>query len=178
MALIVPISAKAQHGKDTTANILKSKLEKMGRSVLIVHFGDYVKYICKEYFGWDGQKDEKGREILQQIGTNKARKNNPDIWVNVIIELIFAIQDDYDYILIPDARFPNEIEKLEDYFDVLSIRINRLNFESTLTDEQKKHPSETSLDDYEHFDYYMEYESGIKNVEREVDKLIEVMLNV
>ena len=31
--------------------------------------------------------------------------------------------------------------------NVKHIRVTRPNFESTLTDEQKKHPSETALDD-------------------------------
>jgi len=177
MAWILPISGKAQHGKDTTANVLKQRLEKVGYKVLIVHFGDYLKFICKEYFGWDGVKDEKGRQTLQYIGTDKARRNNPDIWVNVIIELIAAISDDYDFIIIPDARFPNEIIELKDWLssEVLSIRVNRLNFESTLTDLQKQHASEIALDDYE-FEVYINCETGIENIEMAVDKFIKEVL--
>ena len=55
---VVLISGKAQHGKDTTANFLKQELELHGSRVLITHYGDLVKYTCKAFFNWDGNKDE------------------------------------------------------------------------------------------------------------------------
>lgn len=48
---IVCISGKAQHGKDTTAKLLEEILEAQGNRVLIVHYGDLVKYVCKTFFG-------------------------------------------------------------------------------------------------------------------------------
>ena len=57
---VICISGKAQHGKDTTAAILKELLEADGKSVKIAHFADLLKFICKTYFDWDGQKDERG----------------------------------------------------------------------------------------------------------------------
>lgn len=56
---IVCISGKAQHGKDTTAKLLEEILEAQGNRVLIAHYGDLVKYVCKTFFGWDGKKDER-----------------------------------------------------------------------------------------------------------------------
>ena len=52
------ISAKAQHGKDTAAGLLKEHLESVGQKVLITHYADLVKFVCTNYFGWDGKKDE------------------------------------------------------------------------------------------------------------------------
>lgn len=178
MKKLILISAKAQHGKDFTANILKEKLEANNQKVLITHYADYLKFICKEYFGWDGDKQGKQRTLLQYIGTDKARKNNPNVWVSVVNELIKAIGEDYDYILIPDTRFPNEIEFMrEQGYDVISIRINRLNFENTLTEKQRQHISETALDNYK-FDYYMNCESGYESVSKEVNKFISEVLYV
>jgi len=170
---IILISGKAQNGKDFVANELKRQLEELGNKVLIVHYADYLKMVCKDYLGWDGKKDEKGRQVLQYVGTDKARKNNPDIWVKVVNELILAIGEDYDYILIPDTRFSNEIDYMKRYgHDVISVRVTRLNFESTLTKEQKQHLSETALDNYD-FDWYMNCESGINSVREAVLKFIE-----
>ena len=76
---IITISGKAQHGKDTTAEMLKKKLEELQYKVLIIHYADYVKYVCRQYFNWDGNKDEKGRTILQQVGTNLARARRETI---------------------------------------------------------------------------------------------------
>ena len=44
---IVCISGKAQHGKDTTAKLLEEILEAQGNRVLIAHYGDLVKYVCR-----------------------------------------------------------------------------------------------------------------------------------
>jgi len=161
---IIPISAKAQHGKDTLADLLKIELEKLNRKVAIFHYADYLKFVCQQYYEWDGKKNEQGRSILQKVGTDLARKNNPNIWVNVAVEFFKAFSNSYDYILIPDTRFPNEIDVLKENFDVTSIRLVRKDFSSNLTPEQKIHPSETALDDYL-FDMYMSCLSGVGNVE-------------
>lgn len=146
---IVCISGKARHGKDTTANFLKPELEAKGYRVLVAHFGDLVKFICKTYFDWDGQKDEKGRHILQYVGTDIIRAQAPDYWVDFVADMLGFFKDKWDYVLIPDSRFPNEIEKFADRgFEAISLRVIRDNFESALTEEQKKHISETALDDY------------------------------
>jgi hypothetical protein len=163
MAVIIPISGKAQHGKDSFAKLLNIELKKLNQNVLIVHYADAVKMVAKDWFGWDGNKDEAGRTLLQQIGTEKGRYRNPNIWVNIVVDLVKVFHRDYDFILIPDCRFPNEIDRwVEEDFDVISVRVERknkdnplLDFESDLTEEQKNHPSETSLDNYP-FSYYIE----------------------
>jgi hypothetical protein len=159
MKTVLTISGKAQHGKDTFASMMKQRLECQGHTVFIVHYADYLKYLCKMYFGWDGEKDEKGRTILQKVGTDIVRARDNDFWVKNIAELLKLLQHDYDYAIIPDTRFPNEIEVLKNnyHFFVDTFWINRLNrdgslFDNGLTDKQKTHPSETSLDEY-NFDY-------------------------
>lgn len=169
---IITISGLAQHGKDTTATIFKNKLEKLGYKVLIIHYADYLKFICKQYFGWNGVKDEKGRSLLQKIGTDKIRKIDPDFHVSIVAKLINVFANDFDYFLIPDTRFPNEIEYLKNKnYDVLSIRVNRINFENGLTEEQRNHPSEIALNNYK-FDRIITYENGIEYVEMAVDQFI------
>jgi hypothetical protein len=55
--------------------------------------------------------------------------------------------DRYDFVIIPDTRFPNEIDRIADAgFLATHVRIIRTDFESQLTEEQKNHPSETALD--------------------------------
>ena len=46
---VICISGKAQHGKDTVAKLIAQILEGYGNRVLITHFGDLLKYICKIY---------------------------------------------------------------------------------------------------------------------------------
>ena len=93
------------------------------------------------------EKDEAGRYLLQTVGTNKIRYMNPDFFVNFLRDVLLSL-DDWDFIIIPDARFPNEVRAMQDSFRATHVRVERCNFVSPLTEEQQKHPSEISLDDY------------------------------
>lgn len=170
---IILLSGKATSGKDYTAKILKTLMEKDNKKVLITHYADLLKYICKTFFGWDGVKDDKGRSILQHVGTDTIRKQNPNYWVEFISNFLKIFPNEWDYCLIPDTRFPNEVtQMILDGWDVMTVRVNRLNYESPLTEEQQNHSSETALDGYQ-FDYYIDSESGLDNLRIEVKKMYE-----
>lgn len=144
---IVCISGKAQHGKDTTASMIKECLEQDGKKVMIVHYADLLKYICRTFFNWDGNKDENGRRILQYVGTDVIRKKAPDYWVDFVSGFLDIFNNEWDWVLIPDTRFPNEVDLMRDKFGTTHIRVKRTNFVSPLTTEQQNHPSEVALDD-------------------------------
>ena len=160
---ILMISGKSGSGKDTFANIMREKLENSNKKCITLHYADLVKYYLKQYYNWDGVKDEKGRTLLQQLGTNKVRAKFPNYWAETIAKFLAAIPNDFDCAFIPDARFPNEIEVVKYYNpQAISIRIERFKENNTpyynpnFTIKQLTHPSETSLDDYEDFDYFVE----------------------
>ena len=140
MKKIICISGKAQHGKDTTACIFSAALEDRGNKVLTFHYADLLKYLCKEYFGWNGEKDDSGRTLLQHVGTDIVRSKDPNYWVNFAVTFFKLFEDQWDYILIPDCRFPNEVNTMETHFDTIHLRIVRPNFNSPLSGEQQKHP--------------------------------------
>ena len=143
---VICISGKAQHGKDTTAGILKEFMELDGYKVRIIHYADLLKYICKTYFDWNGEKDDYGRTLLQKVGTDTIRAKDPDYWVDFVASLLKLFPEEWDYVIIPDCRFPNEINIMKANFDTLHLRIFRSNFESPLSIEQQNHISETALD--------------------------------
>lgn len=145
---VICISGKAQHGKDTTAALIKDYLDSQGKRVLITHYGDLVKYICRTFFEWDGNKDERGRHILQYVGTDIVRNKYPNYWVDFIIGFLEIFNNEWDYVLIPDTRFPNEVDMMKNKFGAEHIRVVRPYFVSPLTTEQQNHPSEVALDDY------------------------------
>lgn len=172
---IITISGYAEHGKDTTATILKKELEKLNLKVLIIHYADLVKFICKQYFDWDGNKDEKGRHILQKVGTDIVRAKNPDYWINFVKGFVDLFNDMFDMVLIPDTRFPNEIEIWErDGYQIKSIWVKRKNFENSLTEVQRLHPSEKSLNNF-CFDYYIT-SSSIQELKNIINNLIEELI--
>jgi hypothetical protein len=145
---VICISAKAQHGKDTSALILKDKYEAEGKRVLITHYADLLKYICKTFFNWNGEKDEEGRSLLQKVGTDIVGAKEPDFWVNFIISILKFFDNTWDIVIIPDCRYVNEIEGMKKHFDTVVLRVVRPNFDNGLSDTQKQHPSEVSLDNF------------------------------
>ena len=146
---IILISGKAEAGKTTAANIIKCYLCGIGKHAAIVPYGQYVKDTAKMIFGWDGQKDENGRQLLQWWGTDVVRKKNENFWVNTVMRLAAVLDGEIDYLIIDDCRFPNEVELWKHEYAYLTLRIERPGHENALNDKQRKHPSETALDDYE-----------------------------
>lgn len=146
---VILVSGKARNGKDSTAFMMKGILEKKKKKVLIIHYADYLKLFCKTHLGWDGDKiSVDGRKLLQWFGTDVVRYNYEDTWVDMVVALLKGIRTLYDYVIIPDVRFPNEIDKMCDIFDYVTVRVIRPNFDNGLTEEQTHHPSEMALDDY------------------------------
>lgn len=168
---VLTIAGKAEAGKDTTAKKIKNKLEHMGYAVLICHYADLLKYICTQFFNWDGKKDERGRELLQMIGTEGVRNKEPDYWVDFIKSILRLFPNKWDFVLIPDCRFPNEIVGMKEEFDTIAVRINRPNYENHLTDEQRQHLSEVALDDFE-FDYEIINPGSMDGLDNEVEDFI------
>ena len=149
---VIMISGKAESGKNFVADVMRRKLEDDGNKVLAVAFGDYVKFLCSTYFGWDGKKDDKGRCLLQHIGTGVFRQYDEDFFANRVVDLIKATGG-WDYVIIPDLRFENELHIIHSNFDAVAIRVERSGFENSLTTTQKLNQSETELDNHPGFDY-------------------------
>jgi len=172
VTLIMQISGKATSGKDTIAMMIKNSLEQEGKKVLIVHYADYVKDCCVNYFGATREKTSENRSKWQEIGTDKGRNVNLDVWVNVIREFIKTFGREYDVIIIPDTRFRNEVNIMNSPdFEEMSVRVVRKGLVSPLSKEQQNHISETDLD-YYNFDAYIPVEEGLDKVEEAVNKFL------
>jgi len=152
------LHAHAQSGKDTCAAIMKEEYEKRGNKVIIIAFADYVRWCLDKYYGVKDYKTPEGRTIIQHFATDLVRKNDPTFWGRTVGDLLRAIEDDFDYAIIPDWRFENEYTCLANRFAphiIVQVGIDRPNNEVTdnMTDEQRKHQSEVELDNYKNFDY-------------------------
>lgn len=169
---VICISGHAQHGKDTSAVMMKELLESDGYRVLITHYGDLLKYICKAFFDWNGEKDLHGRTLLQFVGTDVIRAKAPDFWVAFVAYIIKEFQSTWDYVLIPDCRFPNEVHYMSEAgFDTVHLRVVRQNFASPLTPEQQQHPSETALD-HVMPDYYINNYGTLDDLRHVISNLL------
>ena len=151
MTNIICISGQAGAGKDTAARILRTLLSEGGRSAdktLIAHNADLLKYICEKFFAWNGLKDEAGRDLLQHVGTDVVRAKDPDFWVNFLVNILRLFPDRWDFLIVPDTRYPNEIERFKAAsHPTVHVHIERPGLVSALTQEQREHSSETALAD-------------------------------
>ncbi len=178
MYRVVSFSGKAQHGKTSSAIILKGFLEADGKRVCLINYADLLKFYAKTYFSWDGIKNNSGRTLLQLLGTERVRIGHPDYWVDHVINFTKLFANDFDYFLVADARFPNELNRwFEEDIDITRVWVTRLNFDNGLTEEQKNHPSETSLDLYTEWDWVIQSESGLNNLEKKVNLFYSVLID-
>ena len=180
MNKVILISGKARHGKDTFAEILEEKLYQRGYSTVVDRFAKYIKGYLKDYYKWDGvTKSEEVRQKLQILGTDIIKeKLNYKCFHSLRLSQDFSIvQDDFDYFLVADARFEDEILVMKSMFPnkVISVRIERDNITGGLTKEQLQHKSETALDNFK-FDVVIKNNGTLEDLSKEVDKFIEQIL--
>ena len=80
--------------------------------VHVLPMAAYLKKIAYD-MGWDGKKDEKGRRLLQLLGTECGRECiGEDVWVNIWTKDYFIHADNYDTIVVDDVRFENEVKTI------------------------------------------------------------------
>lgn len=159
--MIVLISGRAGEGKSEFAHMCSDELAHKGKSSLIIPFAHAVKDVAY-YMGWDGQKDFRGRKLLQNIG-NFGREYDTDLWANFVVEAIKKVPE-FEYVFIDDWRFPNEYVVIQEHFDpVLKVRMKRpKKFHALLGTEFYNDISEISLpDDVGYYDYIIENDTTL-----------------
>lgn len=140
MARIIGFTGKMYSGKSTAAQILKEWIPNGVR----LSFASDLKDLAKE-LGWNGEKDKKGRRLLQLLGTDVCRQClGEDYWItkfqNKISRPIYADK----VIIVDDVRFDNEAQMIKDLGGIL-IRIKRRNFGHWLAGLFKWHKSERKI---------------------------------
>jgi hypothetical protein len=129
---IIGLGHYSRTGKDSLANYLIQDLRCSGLVAKKIPFAWKLKQICHDLYAWDGLREpefydtpdgEKFRdiklptigktpvEIWVAMGTPAVRNNvYMDTWIN------FVLKSDHqaDVIVIPDVRFPNEVQAIRD----------------------------------------------------------------
>ena len=163
--MIIGICGKINTGKDTIADILCGEY-----GFLRVSFADPIKIFCLRMFpdiltdeilwGSSSNRTPKIRQLLQYLGTEVARKFDPNVWIKPTLNRIKQIQEtgidplsrlaDTIHtrpIVVPDIRFINEAQALRE-INARLIKITRpRNYELAGTkNSARKHISETGID--------------------------------
>lgn len=169
---IIMIGGKARSGKDTIADFMIEDLEKLGKKVCKIQIGQYIKYYATRYFGWDGKEETKPRTLLQELGTEVIRKKiDPDFHIDRLIQDIRVLSHFYDTFIVSDVRFPGEIEKPKGVFEnVVTIKMIRPSEE--LDNVQQAHSTETALDEYNDFDYVVDNNSTLEDLQIKAKEIL------
>lgn len=155
---LILISGKARSGKDTFAKYLSNELTLRNYKVCNLGYGDYIRYYVKKYFGWNGNDEDKPRDLMNYIGTDIIRKQiDKNFHVNRVMQDVKVLSFFFDVAIISDVREPIEIEVPKKTLeDCISIKIVRSNFEDGLSLEQRKAYTETALDNFDNYDFIIE----------------------
>ena len=132
MTRIIAFSGRKQSGKSTGAQYIESIINhhSLNISYRTYSFADPLKQdICMGILGltyeqcygsdsdkntmtdleWQGKK-LTAREAMEIIGTDIFRKLKDNVWVQATINKIY--KDNLDIAIIPDCRFPNEVDTI------------------------------------------------------------------
>lgn len=113
---LIGITGKAGSGKTSLAEVLETQ------GYTMKAFAEPLKYIAKSWFNWNGEKDEKGRKLLQDLGS-VGRAYNKDVWVKhaekfIEARILMAKNSKYHVdevkIVWQDVRFENEVKMIRD----------------------------------------------------------------
>lgn len=154
--LIICICGKAGSGKSTVGDYFFNLFNEYGSKVIVSPYTKYLKKYISDITGNIVDNNYKPRDLLQNL-SNELIKNimhDKDFFVRREIEDINFYSYFFDVIIIDDVRFPREIEILKEKFsNVISVGIYRNNYDNNLTSKQKNDITETSLDNYNKYDY-------------------------
>ena len=173
---IYVIGGKAKSGKTTFGKFLREELKSYGYHPCVMNITNPLYNYAKNYFEWNEYQDEKPREFLQKMGTEiiKEKLNKKYFLLNRLEEDIEILSNFFDIFIITDARLKMEFEELKNkYNDVVSIKIERENYNDELTASEKEHITETEIDTFSDFDYKV-VNKGILTLKEQAKNIIKI----
>lgn len=171
---IFVLSGKAKSGKNAVANIIEEYYKK--ENCIELSYAYYIKDYLTRMGKYNEMEKEKYRSLLQEFGVGFLGKQvDSKFLIHRLLEDIEVFSYFYDVIIITDARLVDEVEIPKQKFaNVTTIRISNNN-QNNLTDEERKHITETGLDGYTKFDYIIENDATIEVLK---EKTIEILKGV
>lgn len=168
---LIALCGRAQVGKDTTADYLVKNYQ-----FKKLAFADHLKQVA-ELATWNGQKDTRGRILLQHLG-DVLREYDKNIFINQLVGKIKYL-DLFFYkptgiesrLVISDVRLPDEINALKELG--ASIWYIKRNTDTSVP----KHITEQMDESSYKFDFVFDNGGSFKQLYSGVDMAIEQVLN-
>lgn len=149
---LIGITGKMGTGKSSAAEVF----EKYGYARK--SFATPLKHLARTYFFWDEKKDERGRQLLQTLGTEAGRTYDKDLWVKHMaksIEASMKVMQNNNQdckIVTDDIRFDNEAQLIRDLGGI----VIHLASEGYNMGELNNHESEKGVE-FNHKDILLTY---------------------
>ena len=128
---ILGFCGPAGSGKSTAAKCAACYLD----DSVLLSFARPLKEIAKS-IGWNGVKDERGRRLLQLLGTDVCRNCiDTNYWINKMRQQL----DDCSasFALIDDVRFDNETYVIHDYDGVvIEVRLAGVDYSNHASEQR------------------------------------------
>ena len=150
----IAFGCQARVGKDTACNYLQSI-----HGGVILHFSDplyEILYSAQDIAGISRHKDPK---FLQWVGTEWGRSQNPNIWIDKLVDKIPKHNETPTSCFIADLRFYNEAQILKN----LGFKLVKIIKNDRTIDRSQTHISENELDSHDEIWDYIIYNNGNLN---------------
>lgn len=150
------IGGKAKSGKNTFGKFIREELKEYGYKPCVMHLTEPLYSYAENYFEWNEHCDEKPREFLQKMGIEiiKEKLGKKTFLLDRLVEDIEILSEFFDTFIIADARLKEEFQYLSSKFDdITTIKLERNDYQTNLSEEEKNHITETDLNDFYDFDY-------------------------
>lgn len=153
------IGGRAKSGKNTFGEYLREELKDYGYKPCVMRLTEPLYTYARNYFDWNGNDDDKPREFLQKMGIEIIREKlgKKDFLLNRFYEDVEILSNFFDTFIITDARLIDEFKKIKKKYDeVVTIKLERENYNAELTEEEATHITEKEIKEYNDFDYIIE----------------------
>lgn len=105
---LVGLAGWAGSGKDAVGQILQRE-----HNYTRIAFADPIKSLAVR-IGWNGQKDEKGRVLLQRLGIAAREVFGEHVWVTLAMAHADLAREVGALVCVTDVRFPNEVAAIRE----------------------------------------------------------------
>lgn len=188
MTTVILISGKAGVGKTTAARYLQRQLDHYGQKSAVVGFAIGIKECARQYIGWNGAKDERGRRLLQTLGTEAGRAYDDQTWPKYLFEKYIPreypdVNDTYtdsiplDFVLVDDWRFNSEYKYTTGHYATYTIRIESPDRELLKGTPEYFHTSETELPSDENplYDFVVYNTGTMEEFEKKLNNIVDFL---
>ncbi len=176
MKKLIGLSGKKRSGKDSIGSYLERE-----HGYTVDYFAKPLKEAVRNTFHWtkahtDGDLKEvvdpfwgkSPRQVMQLWGTETGRAIDVEIWVKSFqLRVQHGLDSGHVKYVITDVRFENEYAIIKKLGGEVW-RVER----PSLPVSTDMHPSETSLDSYNHFDQVIMNDGTLEDLYRKVEKAL------